>query len=405
MVSTTIKLALALAVVAQSVSAAPLAVRVTQDVSDATHEWTQACVKAGGGSSCKNLGLNAVNSLAETASVCAQQDAADAMVDFAKSLFNDQDMIRLAQIFVQQPRNTATNQSTPYCQDDPNNKELLGLYQCQFASASNTAFVGGAQPGERGTIPARLTAPLDPPGSCPAHPDGPIPDGEQLVHLTQDPGLDNVVLEPAVASTPGSSSEVSLTVPANGATLFCPDSSSKRTLRSKRRANFADKRAGQSTTGAVRPWLLACTRSGGSSEECSTVAVAAMNALLAGADACAQQDAADAMVAHAKAQDDAEMLRLARIYVQQPRNTPTSEAVPYCQRAPASAELAGLYQCQFQSTDQGNFVGGLKAGDAGTVPFGMTASLSPAGSCAASPKGPVPDGVQLVDLVKDACNA
>ena len=36
---------------------------------------------------------------------CDQQNAADAMVDLAKQLDNNADMIRLAQIFVQQPRN------------------------------------------------------------------------------------------------------------------------------------------------------------------------------------------------------------------------------------------------------------------------------------------------------------
>ena len=39
----------------------------------------------------------------------------------------------------------------------------------------------------------------------------------------------------------------------------------------------------------------------------------------------------------------------------------------------------------------------------GTVPFGLAAPVSPAGACAASPRGPVPDGLQLVDLVAEAC--
>lgn len=55
---------------------------------------------------CKNVGVNAFSTLLETAGSCAQQDAADMMVDLAKQLFDDKDMIRFAQIFAQQPRNT-----------------------------------------------------------------------------------------------------------------------------------------------------------------------------------------------------------------------------------------------------------------------------------------------------------
>jgi hypothetical protein len=36
---------------------------------------------------------------------CDQQDAADQMIDLAKTLNNNAAMINLAQIFVQQPRN------------------------------------------------------------------------------------------------------------------------------------------------------------------------------------------------------------------------------------------------------------------------------------------------------------
>jgi hypothetical protein len=48
----------------------------------------------------------ALSTLLAAAADCDQQDAADKMVDLAKTLNNDADMIRLAQIFVQQPRNT-----------------------------------------------------------------------------------------------------------------------------------------------------------------------------------------------------------------------------------------------------------------------------------------------------------
>lgn len=48
-------------------------------------------------------------------------------------------------------------------------------------------FVGGVQVGGAGTIPFGKTSPIEPPGSCPAQPDGPIPDGQQLVDITQVP--------------------------------------------------------------------------------------------------------------------------------------------------------------------------------------------------------------------------
>lgn len=75
--------------------------------------------------------------------------------------------------------------------------------------------------------------------------------------------------------------------------------------------------------------------------------------------------------------------------------------MPYCQQAPKNAELNGLFQCQFQSADEQTFVGGTKAGGQGTVPFGLSSSVSPAGSCPANPSGPVPDGQQLVTITQD----
>lgn len=42
--------------------------------------------------------------------------------------------------------------------------------------------------GSPGTIPLGLKSVLNPPGSCSAHPNGPIQDGQQLVDITQNPG-------------------------------------------------------------------------------------------------------------------------------------------------------------------------------------------------------------------------
>jgi len=111
------------------------------------------------------------------------------MINLAKTLNNDATMISLAQIFVQQPRNSPNSQAVPYCQSAPQNSELNGLFQCQFQGSSQTTFVGGVAVGGSGTIPFGQTTPLSPAGSCPANPSGPITDGDQLNQITQNPGV------------------------------------------------------------------------------------------------------------------------------------------------------------------------------------------------------------------------
>lgn len=110
------------------VSAAPvLEKRIAQVTSDSKAAWEQACVgtlfvkrcarqrliyqskvAAGGGAQCNKIGINAASTLLAAADACAQQDAADDMIDLAKQLDNDPEMIRLAQLFVQQPRNAVS---------------------------------------------------------------------------------------------------------------------------------------------------------------------------------------------------------------------------------------------------------------------------------------------------------
>ena len=77
--------------------------------------------------------------------------------------------------------------SVPYCQKPPRNVELQGLYPCQFSSTNAQLFEGKLKPGDPSTVPFGLSGPVNPPGSCPAHPDGPIPDGVLLTTLTQTP--------------------------------------------------------------------------------------------------------------------------------------------------------------------------------------------------------------------------
>ncbi|KAJ3479164.1 hypothetical protein NLI96_g9255 [Meripilus lineatus] len=175
-----------------AVSGRPVYKRIAQVISESTQQWEKACTAAGGGQQCNPISVTAFSTLLAAAGPCEQQDSADAMINLAKQLNNDADMIKFAQIFAQQPRNTPNALAVPYCQQAPKNSELNGLFQCQFQGANQQSFVGGLQVGAAGTIPFGMTSPLSPAGSCPANPSGPIADGTQLVALTQDPGLGNV---------------------------------------------------------------------------------------------------------------------------------------------------------------------------------------------------------------------
>ncbi|KAF8225526.1 hypothetical protein L208DRAFT_1305895 [Tricholoma matsutake] len=205
--------------IASAVEGAPLTKRIAQTISDATVKWNQACLAAGGAAQCSPVSVAAFSTLLAAPGPCEQQNAADKMIDLAKTLNNNAQMIMLTQVFVQQPRNTPTSQSVPYCQQAPKNAELNGLFQCQFKGANPTVFVGGIAVGQPGTIPFGHNAPLNPPGSCPANPSGPIADGTQLVDLTQNPGVGKAApSQPpsnTSASAPSSSSAVAK-LPASG---------------------------------------------------------------------------------------------------------------------------------------------------------------------------------------------
>ncbi|PFH51909.1 hypothetical protein AMATHDRAFT_74604 [Amanita thiersii Skay4041] len=197
-----------LSLIAATASGAPLEKRIAQTISASTAKWEQACIQAGGGQQCNPISITAFSTLLAAAGPCEQQDAADQMVDLAKQLNNDAQMITLAQIFAQQPRNTPTSQSVPYCQKAPKNQELNGLFQCQFQGANPTVFVGGVQVGGQGTIPFGRNAPVSPPGSCPASPSAAVPDGQQLVDVTQTPRADGSAVTSGNSS--GASSGASL---------------------------------------------------------------------------------------------------------------------------------------------------------------------------------------------------
>lgn len=87
------------------------------------------------------------------------------MINLAKTLNNNEDMIRSAKIFVQQPRNSANSQAVLYCQKTPQNTELKGLYPCQFEGVEQSTFTGNLPVGQAGTIPYGLTAAVNPAGS------------------------------------------------------------------------------------------------------------------------------------------------------------------------------------------------------------------------------------------------
>ncbi|KAI0291891.1 hypothetical protein BC826DRAFT_1021544 [Russula brevipes] len=191
---------------AGSVTAAPthFSKRIAQVISASTTKWEAACDAAGGGQQCNPIAVNAFGTLLAAAGVCEQQDNADIMMDLSKKL-NSADMIKFAQTFCMQSRNTPDSLSVPYCQKAPRNAELNGLFQCQFAGANPTNFVGGLTAGAPGTIPFGHKDVLQPPGSCPAHPNGPIPDGTQLFDQVSSPAVPSKT-GPATGNAQSSSS-------------------------------------------------------------------------------------------------------------------------------------------------------------------------------------------------------
>ncbi|OJA18445.1 hypothetical protein AZE42_05810 [Rhizopogon vesiculosus] len=203
-----------------SVHGVPLQKRIAQVISDSTTKWEQACDAAGGGAKCNQVAVASFGTLLAAPGPCEQQNAADNMIDLAKTLNNDANMIKFAQIFAQQPRNSPTSQSVPYCQSAPRNAELKGLFQCQFQGDNPKTFVGGTAVGGAGTIPFGMNAPLNPAGSCPANPSGPIADGSQLVDLTQNPGVGGATSTPS--TTGGSTGNSIVNTPSSGATSSTP---------------------------------------------------------------------------------------------------------------------------------------------------------------------------------------
>ncbi|KAK0191962.1 hypothetical protein F5146DRAFT_1102187 [Armillaria mellea] len=225
-------------------SALPLQKRIAQTIADSTHDWEQACLAAGGAGQCNPLSQTAFTSLLAAGGNCDQQNAADQMIDLAKTLGNDAEMIRLTQLFVQQPRNAPDSLQVPYCQTAPKNSELNGLFHCEFAGSDFTKFSGD----QTGNFPLGLSA-VTPPGSCPAKPDGPVPDGVQLNTLVQNPGAGS-----SGSTSSGSSSS-------SGSSASSVSSASSSTASAVNNAG-ADDAVGSSTSSAVVPASSAASVTG-----------------------------------------------------------------------------------------------------------------------------------------------
>ncbi|KAF8891321.1 hypothetical protein BD779DRAFT_197018 [Infundibulicybe gibba] len=138
-------------------------------------------------------------------------------------------------------------------------------------------------------------------------------------------------------------------------------------------------------------WQDLCLASGGdifTNEPCVNLAgVNGINALLATADPCDQQDNADAMIVFAKSPGvtNSEALIAAAIaYRQHPRNTMNILGVVpstmYCQKAPQSQELVGVTNTQLDGVDPGLYgspsIPIVPFGEPGTCPFGQTPDVS-----------------------------
>jgi len=144
----------------------------------------------------------------------------------------------------------------------------------------------------------------------------------------------------------------------------------------------------------AQSWQDLCLASGGdifTNEPCVQLAgINGINALLATADPCDQQDNADAMIDFAKSagvtNSDA-LIANAVAYRQHPRNALDISGIipstPYCQKAPRNAELQGVVNAQLAGVNPGIYGGpgfGLVAfGDASSCPFGTTPDVDSCG--------------------------
>ncbi|EIW60123.1 uncharacterized protein TRAVEDRAFT_70601 [Trametes versicolor FP-101664 SS1] len=170
--------------------------------------------------------------------------------------------------------------------------------------------------------------------------------------------------------------------------------------KAKKREDFTERsedaplvrRIAQTDLGAVaQSWQNLCLKSGGdlqTGDPCVQLAgINGINALLANADPCAQQDNADAMIKFAKSKgikNKQALIDNAISYARHPRNALNINGVvpstPFCQRAPKNAELKGVVRAQLNGVDPGLFgapnIAIFPFGQAGSCPFGKTPNTS-----------------------------
>lgn len=97
-------------------------------------------------------GLAGLNALLSTGGVCDQQDVADQMIDFAKSvgITNGDALIAAAIAYRQHPRNAdnidGVIPSTPYCTQQPRNPELVGIVNQQLPGVELGLYGGPNTP-------------------------------------------------------------------------------------------------------------------------------------------------------------------------------------------------------------------------------------------------------------------
>lgn len=127
--------------------------RIAQsDLGQVAQSWQNLCVKSGGPRPAGNdpcvvlAGQNGISSLLANADVCAQQNNADAMVDFAKQpgVTNKQALINNAIAYRKHPRNALNINgvvpSTLFCEKAPRNAELNGIANAQLAGVNPGLF-------------------------------------------------------------------------------------------------------------------------------------------------------------------------------------------------------------------------------------------------------------------------
>ncbi|KAI0672978.1 hypothetical protein C8Q78DRAFT_970218 [Trametes maxima] len=190
----------------------------------------------------------------------------------------------------------------------------------------------------------------------------------------------------ATVLTTSVSGSVTATAPVNGSTT-----SSAAPTSAAASATLTRRIAQDDLPAVAQSWQDLCLVSGGdifTNEPCVQLAgVNGINALLADADPCAQQDNADAMIDFAKSPGvtnaDA-LIANAIAYRRHPRNAFSIGGVvpstPFCQRAPRNAELANVTNAQLDGVNAGIFgninLGLLAFGADGTCPFGQSPDVS-----------------------------